>query len=357
ALSACEGAPPSEAPASVDALQDQDVAVERVRKAPGVDYIFYPGEPMKPAYRTAFEPLKADEQDDIRWSNPERYSITTKPPAAARPMVEWEPMQSIVMSTPQWITTYAGAKDTVTQIAVNAATVGEVWFVVDTNTAVNNLKGLMVDAGMNQDVMDAQVKFLIEPIDSIWFIDSGPFPLVDDATDTFAFTDFRYYWDRALDDGIPTFLGRNLPDQAPISTYRMPLNTEGGTIQATSDGICITGNRQLYYMSCDDGGCDQDIRTMPLDEVQTHPLAEEVRQIWKDYAGCKDTIITHSITDDGTGHIDMYLKIASDNVVIIGDYMEELEQSEVWTFQTQNRERMDENAAFLEAYVKPDGTS
>ena len=32
-------------------------------------------------------------------------------------------------------------------------------------------------------------------------------------------------------------------------TYRMPVNSEGGTFMATSDGYCFTGSGQLYWMS------------------------------------------------------------------------------------------------------------
>ncbi|MGM0575803.1 MAG: agmatine deiminase family protein [Myxococcota bacterium] len=325
----------------------------------GVDYIFYPDEPMRHAYRdpSAKPALKADEYDDIRWAHPERYAITAPPPEGVRPMVEWEPMKALMMAVPAYMMGYDNASHTIIQIVKHTVPVAEVWIVTDTENGASVITDRLLEAGVAQGDIDAKVKFLVEPIDSVWVIDSGPLPLVDEEAGTFAFTDFRYYHNRALDDGLPTWLGRQLPalgQEAPISTYRMPLNTEGGTFQATSDGVCFTGNRQLYYMSCDDGACDQDLRTMPLDEVQDHPLAQEVRDVWTEYAGCEDVVITNGITDDGTGHIDMYLKIVDDDTIIIGDYREPYQEG-FEEVQATNAARMDANAAFLESYVKPGG--
>src|SRR5690606_23990783 len=136
------------------------------------------------------------------------------------------------------------------------------------------------------------------------------------------------------------------------TTYRMPLSTEGGTFQATTDGVCFTGNRQLYYMSCEEpGGCDESIHSMPLAQVQTHPLALEMEATLRQYTGCQDLIITHSVTDDGTGHIDMYMKVLDDDRVLMGEYVEPYANGA----QQLNAGRLDDNADFIEAFVKPDG--
>ena len=258
------------------------------RRVGDVEYVRYPNEPMKPANRVLWSTGKADAFDDIRWETPERHAITVKPPAGIRGMVEWEPMKSIVMAVPTYLTGagYENARNTILQIALNSATVAEVWFVVENNTGKNNLTTLLLAEGMSQSVFNAKVKFMVEPIDSVWTIDFGPLPIVDETSDTWAIADFRYYHGRPVDDGIPTFLGRSLMDLGypnNTSTYRMPLNTEGGTYQTTSDGICFTGNGQLFWMAYDAGINPQPLMTMPLDEVQSHPLALEVKQVWKDY--------------------------------------------------------------------------
>jgi len=322
---------------------------------------------IKPAHRPDWnnpkptpQVLKADEYDDIRFAAPQNYAITVPPAnlATVRPMVEWEPMKAVIMSWPTYMLTADNASGTMAGIASNSATVAEVWVLTNPGGGDQIRTYLVNNGGMTQELVDDKVRVMETPIDSIWFIDSGPMPLIDTDTNTQAFSDFRYYHNRALDDGVPTVLARNLPNMGfdlAATTYRMPLSTEGGTFQATSDGICFTGNRQLFYMSCDSpSGCDNSLRTMPLADVQNHPLANEVRQVWADYMGCKDTIITNSITDDGTGHIDMYMKVVDDDTVMIGEYRAPFAPN---TGQELNAARMDANAAFIEAYVKPGGGS
>ena len=70
---------------------------------------------------------------------------------------------------------------------------------------------------------------------------------------------------------------------------------------------------------------------MPLAEVQEHHKLTPWRFasfLGGRIMGCKDTLITnYSITDDGTGHIDMYLKIVDDDTILIGEYMEPSRES------------------------------
>jgi uncharacterized protein (TIGR03382 family) len=346
--------PTSAAPAS-----QADVPLpfaERSRVSPGVDYIKLVGEPMLPAYRTRFAPLKGDANDDIRGLNPERFAITAPPKHGVRPMVEWEPMRSIILSVPAYMAQYTNAWATLTSIGFHSAKVAEVWYIVSAESVATNLTNSLINMGMPVTDIATKVKFLVQPLDSVWVIDSGPLPIVDPETNTFAFLDFRYYPDRPFDDGNPSWLGRQVEAlglEAAINTYRPALSVEGGTFQATEDGLCITGNRQIYHMSCSEpGGCDQSIRTMPLDEVQEHPLTLKIEEIWREYAGCVDTVITNSITDDGTGHIDMYLKVLDTNRVLIGYYEAPFEGKA-----EENAARMDANAEFLANYVKPDGGS
>ena len=292
------------------------------------DYVFGPEHADKlKTKRFLLPPLKADLHDDVRWKAPQNYAITIPPVAqdTIRPMVEWEPMKSIVMQWPGgYLTSSKGASATMLNIAKNAATVAEVWIITNPE-APEVIKAGLEGVGMTPQEIADKVRFIPTAIDSIWFIDSGPLPIIDTATNTYAFADFRYYHERSLDDGIPTILGRALGDigHSPAETYRMPIDTEGGTFMATSDGICFTGTRQLYYMSCAKGGCDPSTGGKPdwhqggytyvsMEDVNKHPLADEVREVWKKYAGCKDVIITNSVTDDGTGHIDMYLKVLDD---------------------------------------------
>jgi agmatine/peptidylarginine deiminase len=364
---ACEAPAPVAPPQSslaelepaVDLAQPAATSSARVRRTANLDWIYYADDVIKPAHRD-FDytkgPLKGDASDDVRYNAPEHYAITVPPPAGIRPMTEYEPMKAIVMGVPNYMLNGGNANKTIVDIGFHSAPVAEVWYLVDSAAAQTKLAKSLSDKGLDATLLAEKVKFVVTPLDSIWFIDSGPLPIISEAGDSFAFADFRYYQPRPLDDGIPTWLGRALPDlgvDGQATTYRMPLNVEGGTFQSTSDGICITGNRQLYYMSCDAGGCKSSLNIMALDAVQKDPLADEMRATWGAYAGCKDVIITNSISDDGTGHIDMYLKILDDDRILVGQYLPPFTAG---TPQQANAARMDANAALLEAYVKPDGS-
>ncbi len=354
----CAGPTPAAPTPSAASTTAQAPSPKRAR-ATKVDYVYDHSSGWKSAAkRVLFPPLKGDQSSDIRAAHPEFYAITVPPANAAqiRPMIEWEPMKAIVLSWPAEYTGFAKeGTATAVEIAIHAATVAEVWFFTSIN-GTDTIKTALLDGGMDQTTLDTKVRFIEAPLDSIWIIDSGPLPIVDTTSDTYALADFRYYYDRPYDDATPTRLARALPSLGlpnPVPTYRMPLNVEGGTFQSTSDGICMTSNRQLYYMSCDQGGCDESIRTTPLADIQSNEYAEQVREIWASYLGCKDVIITNSITDDGTGHLDMYLKIVDDNTILLGEYVAPFQDG---TPQAQNAQRLNDNAAFLEAYVKPDGS-
>ena len=301
---------------------------------------------------------KGDDADDERAAAPENHAITA-PPADignVRPMVEWEPMRALVFSFPAKTAQYSQVSETFVNIAVHAMEYGEVWVLVDGSQAETIFKNKLTRAGVPSEALGGAIKFLRTRLDTHWLIDYGPLPIIDTALDSYAFADFRYYHDRPVDDGVPTLLGRNvtrLGEILPVTTYRLPLTTEGGTFQATSDGVCITGSRQIYNMSCLGGGCRDSILELSLADLQVHPYALEMESVLATYVGCKDLVVTHSITDDGTGHLDMYLKILDDSRLLVGDYRRPYDNA----YQEENAALMDDNAAFLEAYVKADGAS
>lgn len=300
--------------------------------------------------------LKADEYDNERATNPQNFAITVPPAniASVRPMVEWEPMRAIVMSYPGYMLTSANATATFVSIAQHASEHGAVWFFVDGNQAESGLTSRLLTAGVPAERLGSTIRFLHAPLDSVWFVDSGPLPIVDKAANTFAFADFRYYHERPLDDALPTLFGRSLAGfgyEATATVYRMPLTVEGGTFQATSDGICFTSDRQLYNLSCYADACDEDIEGLTLPQLQANAYAQAMRATLAEYVGCKDLIVLHSVTDDGTGHIDMYLKVLDDHRVLIGQYAPPFSGAEAT-----NAARLDADAAFVEAYVKPDGS-
>ncbi len=275
--------------------------------------------PLLPAYQQEWEkkvPGKADEFEDFRKAHPQWYAITS-PPAKAefRPMREWEPMQAIAITFSNGLT----FDDTV----VASLDVGDVWVVTEGEGTEQTFKIKMKVAGVDDAVIDEKIKFFHIPNNAFWFIDYGPFPLVDEASQTVAFTDFVYYHYRVLDDAIPTRLG-NL---VGATTYRSPFPFEGGNFQADGDEFCYYGER-VYYL--------------------TGLSAQQVEKIAQDHYGCKQAVVLKDITNDGTGHIDMFFKLAGKQVAFVGDYTVVNDPT--------NKQRMDDNTALLESLVYADGS-
>ena len=178
---ACEKAPEQDAQRAVGQglerayVSNYQGRADRPRATAKVDYVFYPDALMKPAFNPlATVPsaaLKADEYDNTRWHNPERYAITEAPKNNVRSMVEWEPMRSIVMQYPGGYSGYTDVTQSFVDIAKHSLTVAEVWFIVDGQQAINTLTSKLLAEGVAQEVLDEKLKFLTTPIDSIWFID------------------------------------------------------------------------------------------------------------------------------------------------------------------------------------------
>ena len=288
---------------------------------------------MKPAFQTEEEKKragKADEASDYRQANPEWYAITDAPAGKNfRAMVEWEPMQILLTTYSDGMNTVPPVRQTILDIVYHTVVDAETkaGVIVTGATAKNDFTKGLKDKGLDQAAIDSMVEYIEMPNDTIWHIDYGPLPIVDTDTNNVAFADFRYYHPRYLDDAIPSRLAK---EKFGVTTYRMPFDIEGGTFQATGEGTCFTAERALLY-----SGATKD----------------ELGAVWKDYLNCQQLVIMKDITDDGTGHIDMFYKQASKNVAIIGEY------KDVYVKDATNKKRMDDNVALLESTPLLDGSS
>jgi agmatine/peptidylarginine deiminase len=282
---------------------------------------------LLPAYQLEWEkriPGKADELDDWRMDYPQWYAIT-EPPVKDnfRPMREWEPMQAMLITFSAGLTFDTAVSATLIDSVVAATEAGEVWVVADGEGPVTTVKIKLKMAGLDDATIDEKIKFFDIPNNAFWFIDYGPFPIIDEDTQSYAFADFLYYHYRHLDDAIPTRLG----NQLGINTYRSPFPFEGGNFQADGDEYCYYGER-TYAL--------------------TGLSAAQIEKIAADYYGCKKSVVLKDITNDGTGHIDMFFKLGSKQVAFIGDYTVVEDAT--------NKKRMDDNTALLEAIEYSDGS-
>ena len=280
-----------------------------------------------PAHQLDWErrlPGKSDAVDDFKQAHPGWYQETV-PPAVdgLRAMTEWEPMEGTLLAVTPGLLGDTEVLQTFVAIAQGASSVGKVWFLVDGSAAEQGFVTALVNAGI--PAADIGLGRNIEPIpmalDAYWTIDFGPFPLID-ASGSVAFLDWRYYWSRYLDDAVPTKLG----ELWGATTYRMPVNFEGGNFQADGAGTCYTTERGVQYSG------------VSLNELQT---------LYRDYVGCETLVVLKDIHDDGTGHIDMFFKLFAEDQAILGSFT--ASQDSI------SKADMDDNAAILAGTPLPGG--
>jgi agmatine/peptidylarginine deiminase len=247
---------------------------------------------MLPAYQTAEEKAigKADQFTDYKDANPDTYGITVAPTVGVRPAAEWE-------ATDKLIITYTGNLPTAVDnhlvaIVKGAVDVTDLYVVVASASKANEFTTMLKNAGMAQAVIDAKVHFVTLPNDSVWTRDYGPISLVSN-DDKVGFIDPRYYPNRIYDDAIPTKLGT----MWGVTTYRAPLEFEGGNFMSDTKGNCFTSQGALW--------------------ANASLTEQQVTDYFKSYFGCK-TLTYLEPLEDGTTHIDMFSKLVSDTAVVVG---------------------------------------
>lgn len=279
---------------------------------------------MLPAWETEAEKAKAGKADsfsEFRAEHPDWYAATEPPKDKTfRAFLEWEPTQILLLAYPS-----AGLgtemSKSIAMLAVHAAPHAEVWVVSKPQSARDKLVGLMKDNGLSQDLIDSQIKFFDFEADSIWMIDYGPFPLLDDGG-VLAFTDLRYYNNRVWDDALPA----RIAHQWGITDYRGQMDFEGGNFITDGDGLCYA-TQGVYWQNGNDTAM--------------------VKQVMKDYLGCDELVIIQPLKNEGTTHIDMLYKLVRPTVGVLGKYTEAQDAD--------NATLLDNNADILNAVLPPGG--
>ncbi|MDO8804913.1 MAG: agmatine deiminase family protein [Elusimicrobiota bacterium] len=137
------------------------------------------------------------------------------------------------------------------------------------------------------------------PLDTVWMRDYGPFG-ISAGTGKPGIIDsiYRHYQYRRNDDAVPTVLGK----AKNIGVYAMPIIMDGGNLMMDSTGNLFMTKRTYTWNS-----------GMSEDQVNTHlkNYLKVKKIITFDYAGYPGE------PGDGTGHIDMFLKLLNDNTILI----------------------------------------
>ncbi|OGS11445.1 MAG: hypothetical protein A2234_04260 [Elusimicrobia bacterium RIFOXYA2_FULL_58_8] len=201
------------------------------------------------------------------------------PPAGFRIPAEYEPVGAVVIS-------WAGYTDMLTSVAravtgPGKAQVFGVW-------APETLPG--VPAG--------RYKALDIPVDTVWVRDYGPFGLTGPGRLGIVDSVYRHYQYRQSDDAMPASLGKTMG----VDVFGVKVILDGGNIMFDSKGNLFMTRRTYSWNS-----------SMSQEQVDAALKAQfKAKNIYTfDYAGYPGQ------PKDGTGHIDMFMKLLNDHTVLI----------------------------------------
>lgn len=144
---------------------------------------------------------------------------------------------------------------------------------------------------------------------TVWARDWAPLGALSgsDKSDGPILVDFNYYPDRPSDDVTSISMEKSL-DYDRVS---VPVYNEGGNFMVNSRGECLMTSR--VSEANEDAYTADD---MILDD-------DEIKQYYKDFAGCEKVTIFPRMPYEGTGHIDMWGKFLDNDTVIVGDIQPE----------------------------------
>ena len=169
------------------------------------------------------------------------------------------------------------------------------WVVVDNTSEQNSVSNTLSNANVNMD----RVVFQVIETNSVWVRDYGPWWIIE-PENSLAIIDLVYNRPRPLDDTYP----ESAAGYFDINYYGLGLIEAGGNMLLDGQGSVIVSN--VIF----DGsqGFDPNL------------TQEQLEQYFLDYFGVHKVIVTPHLINDGTGHIDMFVKLINDTTVIVGEY-------------------------------------
>ena len=249
------------------------------------------------------------------WIDPSREQVKSQlvtppratPPADFRIPAEYEPVEAVVIS-------WAGYTDMLASIAKAVTGPGKarIWAVA----APAELPGVPAASYSQVDA----------PIDTVWARDYGPFGLsARQAKVAIVDAVYRHYQYRQNDDALPVNLGK----AKKIEVFGIQLILDGGNVMVDSAGNLFMTKRTYSWNS-----------GMKPEQVDA-ALKEhfKVANIYTfEYAGYPGQ------PADGTGHIDMFMKLLNDHTVLFS-------VAEIEPFKSNAEKAM----AFFKGKTAPDG--
>ena len=182
-----------------------------------------------------------------------------------------------------------------TELIKEVAEEDTAWIVVDNTSEENSVSNTLSNANVNMD----HVVFQVIPTNSVWIRDYGPWWIIEPENSR-AIIDLIYNRPRPLDDAYP----ESAAEYFGINYYGLGLIEAGGNMLLDGQGAVIVSNVIFDGSQGFDPNLTQD----------------QLEQYFLDYFGVHKVIVTPHLINDGTGHIDMFVKLINDTTIIVGEY-------------------------------------
>ncbi|MCP3905927.1 MAG: hypothetical protein GY715_20065 [Planctomycetes bacterium] len=216
-------------------------------------------------------------------------TVAQQPVGPLHCVAEYEPMEALLIAwegSSSWRTI-------LTQMAAHVTTTGdaEIHCVVDTASEQSSAASQIAAGGANM----SRVQFFVRTTDTIWIRDYGPRYVYEGSVR--AIVDHTYNRPRPNDNALPSYYGqvRN------HARYQIPL-VHGG------------GNYHLNAL-----GSSHATELISNENPSLTPA--QIIALWAEYQNVQTTIWTPlPATVDSTQHIDMWMQIVDDRVIIISDW-------------------------------------
>lgn len=229
--------------------------------------------------------------------------------------------QSYYSRTPSGIGPYGAMMDTadasgigdVAFYLMDAIQLGgaQAWVRVEQLSDSAIVKRKLARMGLRNDNM----RFIEGPGNSFWYRDCGPICFYYGEGDTVGMLDFEYYPGRALDDSLPVYINR----QMGLPNFTTSIEWEGGNCLVDGTNMVISSdaiydnNRDTYGQITWDGVNTSTINYQNKPSLTNARVKDSLRAL----IGPRATYILPAFQyDGGTGHIDLYADMISENQFI-----------------------------------------
>ncbi len=211
-----------------------------------------------------------------------------------RAATEFENLHSILMRWPyDWGSQrdeYADMVDALFQGGVNAA----IW------TNNTSQRDTAIDYLQNRGVPTSHITWIVEQTNSVWIRDYGPNFLYQIGGNGWGVADFHYYNSRSADDDTPLVIANAMHVPVMDRQFNNVVYTEGGNL--LQDGLgCVLYSERTYNQN------------------NGVPHAELDARILTAFNAHKG-IVPEDPSLDGTGHVDMFLKVMDEDTILVSEY-------------------------------------